>query len=79
MFGPVGGCYIDYAMGTCFLHLSMTLRIRRYCLLAHSVLVDVLVKVFAISMPRESVPALTSDPSYLSILFPGSFGSGRRC
>ena len=29
------------------------------------------------ALPREPVPALTSDPTYPMILYPGLFGPGR--
>ena len=33
-----------------------------------------------LAMPcLETVPALTSDPAYPAILFPGLFGPGRGC
>ena len=31
------------------------------------------------ALPREPVPALTSDSAYRMILYPGLFGLGRGC
>ena len=53
-----------------FLHLQVTLHTWRYCFLSHSVLGEGVSYAYP-------VPALTSDPAYLAILFPEPFGPRR--
>ena len=73
--GP-GRAYVSYAIpGNQFLHSPVTLRTRRYCFLAYSVLGELM-----LAMPfLEPVPALTSDLAYPAILFPRLFGPERGC
>ena len=65
--------------GRQFLHLPVTLRTRRHCFPAHSVLGEVVSQGVGYAYAWEPVPALTSDLAYPAIVFLGPFGPGTGC
>ena len=58
-----------------FLHSPVTPCTQQYCILIYSVLGEVI----SYALPGGPVTALTSDPTYPAILYPGLFGAGRGC
>ena len=59
-----------------FLHTSVTLCPRRYCILVYSVLGE-LISYANYALHEEPVPALTNDPAYPAMLYTRLFGPGR--
>ena len=61
------------------LHLPVPLRTCQYCFLVYLILREGVSYALAMPMSGEPDTALTSDPTYMAILFPSVFDPERGC